>query len=108
MTDITENESRMTAYTRIESKLNQIAANQERLEKHMVTLAKVNEATRQMSEEDRAATDARFPEVVCRNRFLAPGGCPAGAALATGDIDTGHKGAGFARFVSGYIKQSFQ
>ena len=47
------NESRMTALTRIETGL-------ERLERHMVALTRVNQETRRMLEEDRAAFRDRF------------------------------------------------
>jgi len=104
MSDITENESRMTAYTRIESKLNQIAANQERLDGHMRSMIL---DYRQMAEEDRAAVAAQFPDAEGGDRPAAPGGCPAGAALAAGNLDAGHGRAGFARFLPGYISQSF-
>jgi len=105
MSDITENESRMTAYTRIESKLNQIAANQERLDRHMRGII---QDYRQMSEGDRAAAAAQFPDAQGGDRAAAPGGSPAGAALAAGDIYSGHGRAGFASFLPGYISQPFQ
>ena len=51
-----ENESRLTALTRIEAGL-------ERLEKHMVALAEANIATRQMLEEERQAHGEQFRPV---------------------------------------------
>ncbi|MCB0043828.1 MAG: hypothetical protein KDD92_00175 [Caldilineaceae bacterium] len=104
MTDITENESRMTAYTRIESKLNQIAANQERLDKHM---REIILDYRQMAQGDRAAAAAQFPDAQGGDRFAASGGGQAGAALAAGNVDARHGRTGPLRFLPGYISESF-
>lgn len=98
------NKSRWSVLSDIQANLEIIAANQERLERHMKGVIR---DYRQMSEEDRLATAAQFPKNVGGNIPVAQGSGPAGAALAAGDFDAGHGGTGPIRFLPGYIGESF-
>lgn len=98
MTD--EHESRLTALTRIEAAL-------DRLERHMVTLTKVNDTTRRMFEEDRAAIAAQFPDAQNGARPATAGSGQTRAPLAAGDKHTRHGRTGPIRLLPGYISQSF-
>ena len=93
-TDIEENKSRWSVLSDIKTELEKIASNQERLERHMITLTKATTATRQMSEEDRETAVARFPADADRDRPAAGGRSRTRATMAAGDFDKGHGGAG--------------
>ncbi len=104
-TDNDENKSRWSLLSDIKTELEKIASNQERLERHMITLTKATTATRQMSEEDRAATAARFPANASGDRPPAGGRSRTRAAMAIGDINKGHGGAGSLRAVLGHFNE---
>lgn len=103
--DIEENKSRWSVLSDIKTELEKIASNQERLERHMITLTKATTATRQMSEEDRETAVARFPADADGDRPTAPGRSRTRAAMALSDLDKGHGRAGQIGTVLGHFNE---